>query len=236
MTPEFAELVNPVFDYVLDLLSRVERTGSIKDIREERRCLRELLDEGSQAVKHNVSRVRADDYELAKRALVYWIDEVLTRADRRWTNSTLEFEYYGTINRAYLFYVEGHREALNSTADVIEIWYLALVLGFKGDIRDAFLQQMNAAELPGRTDDPEAARRAFTESLGRKIKRTTSRELPPVQIVHDVAPLVGGKRLSTALPLFLMSAVIFGVATYYFWGDLFPASETQSRQSSTVSE
>ncbi len=218
MTPEFAELVNPVFDQVLDLLSRVEKRGAIRDIAEERRCLRERLDEGTQKVKHNLSRVRLEDYELAKKALIYWIDEVLTKVDRRWKDSTLEFQYYGTVNRAYLFYVEGHREALNSTADVIEIWYLALVLGFRGDILDAYRQHLKLPEMPGRTDDPEKARKAFTQNLGQKIKRTTFRDLPPADIVHDVSPLEGGKRLGIALIVFLISALVFGIVAYNFLG------------------
>ena len=112
--------------------------GQGVDLEAERTEIRTLIDEADKSVSESASRVSQENFQLAKRGLIYWIDEVLTVAAPAWKAIILEWEYYSERERAWRFYVEGERSARHSSPDVTETWYLALALGFKGDIDYAF--------------------------------------------------------------------------------------------------
>ena len=73
MTPEFARAVDPVFLYVINLLERVGSDEAVS-APEERVRIRAELDRAEALLG------QSRDWELAKYALVTWIDEVLIEA------------------------------------------------------------------------------------------------------------------------------------------------------------
>ena len=73
MTPEFAKAVDPVFLYVLNLLERINQ-GEPVSAEDERSEILKGLDRADAQLGHR------DDWQLAKYALVSWIDEVLIEA------------------------------------------------------------------------------------------------------------------------------------------------------------
>ena len=207
MTPEFASLVNPTFHAVLRLLDEIEQNRK-PNLQEERGRLREELNQASMTASSDRCRVKAEEFELAKQALIFWADEVLTVAEPAWRDCTLEFEFYNSRDRAWKFFVDGHSKALDSTADVIETWYLALVLGFEGDIRDAFHQHLGESSLPGGVEDAEEARFAFAKRLQKRIQQSRPQDLVADPLEGDVRELVGGTLLRRSVQLLLVLAAI----------------------------
>ena len=82
----------------------------------------------------------AHDFELAKHALVYWIDEVLinSRWDQatEWRQHILEWDVYHERLRADRFYeIANDAETLAGT-DPLETFFLCVALGFRGRYAD----------------------------------------------------------------------------------------------------
>jgi Type VI secretion system protein DotU len=213
MTPEFSKLVDPIFQAVLGVVARIE-SGEGVDLEAERTELRTLIDEADRSVSASASRVSQENFQLAKRGLIYWIDEVLTVAAPSWKAIILEWEYYSERERAWRFYVEGERSARHSSPDVTETWYLALALGFKGDIDYAFKTALKRA-LPGGKTDPDEARRSWAAELARRIRDSQLPDLTPEPLRGDVAPLKGRKFFYISLALVIgLSATAAGLYWY----------------------
>jgi hypothetical protein len=214
MTPEFARLVDPIFLAVLRMVQRLER-GDRVDIQTQRSEIRTLIDDAEKEAQRPDSRVRPDDYELAKYGLVAWADEILTAAYPQWEEIKLEVEYWGPPGkRAFRFYVEGESKARHATPDVVEVWYLALAMGFKGDIRGAFRNQLNR-DPPGGKADPEEARRAWARELAARIREARFPDLPGEPLHCDVPPLTGGKWLTRAVAALVVSLLVGGALWAY---------------------
>ncbi len=189
MTPEFSSLVDPVFQCVLDLVRRVER-GERYDLQYERSKIRNAIDDADRRASTPRSTVPLHDFQIARKAIVYWADEVLTEAAPDWKDILLEREYYETRSRASKFYVEGELNGMNGSPDVAETFYLALVLGFVGDIRDAFRNHLNR-DLPAGASDPDAAREAWARQLEQRIRQAEAPEITGQPLEGHVAPLTG---------------------------------------------
>jgi type VI protein secretion system component VasF len=206
MTPEFAQPVNKIIYSVLELVDSIERHER-PDLNQEKKILRMDLD----ALTANPAlTARREELELAKRALIYWIDEVLTLADADWKDMTLEFDYFAEKNRAWRFYEYGERQARNSSSDVIEIWYLCLVLGFEGDIGEAFREHLHLP-LPGGQTGSNEARQAWARELSRQIRKTEIPDRTGEPLVGGVEPLTGGVWLQTIAGCLFVASVAFVV-------------------------
>jgi Type VI secretion system protein DotU len=217
MTPEFSKLVDPIFQSVLGLINRIEQKQDDVDLQSEKTEIRMLIDEADKVVGSGSSRIDRENFELAKRGLIYWIDEVLTEADGQWEDIILERGYYGERVRAWKFYVEGELHARHASPDVVETWYLALALGFKGDIVDAFKRDLKR-ELPGGKSDPDEARRYWAKDLARRIRDSRTPELDAEPLQGDVAPLRGHVRLRIAVVCVVVLLIIAGgLLLYWKW-------------------
>ena len=192
MTPEFSLLVNPIIRRTIDLVDRV-RVGSA-DLKEARGDLKSLLDQADRQAAASGSRVREDEWTLSKRVLVFWLDEVLTVANPQWQSITLEWELYASRDRAWRFYYDWETEAKrSSTPNVAELWYLCLVLGFEGDIANAFSEHLNTPIPIGiSTDD---FRRQWAGDLARQIVPLESRALEKIPLQGTIEPLAWDARL-----------------------------------------
>ena len=185
MTPEFAKAVDPVFLHVLNLLERIHR-GDAVSAEEERSRIRNRLDQAEAALGQR------EDWQLAKYALVSWIDEVLIEApweDRLWVKEhTLEWEEFNSQDCAELFYVRAREASALKQRDALEVFYLCVVMGFRGLYRDpdqtAFLAEQN--ELPPDLDT-WAKKTAMAIQLGRGIPPLTESRTP----IQGAPPLNG---------------------------------------------
>ena len=133
MTPEFAEAVDPIFMRVLGLLERIDR-GENPPAENERLHIRGFLDQAEARLGQR------EDWRLAKYALISWIDEVLIDAPWSnrgwWENNSLEFELCTTRERANEFYLKAKEASALTRKDALEVFYVAVVLGFRGVYRN----------------------------------------------------------------------------------------------------
>jgi type VI secretion system protein ImpK len=133
MTPEFAKAIDPVFLGVLGLLDRIGRDEPL-NAEEERVRIRGALDQAEAMLG------QGDDWQVAKYGLVAWIDEVLI--DASWSGrdffreKTFEYEEFTSNERAWMFYTKAQEAEGLRNRDALEVFYLGVMLGFRGIYRD----------------------------------------------------------------------------------------------------
>lgn len=218
MSPDFSRLVDPIFEHVLDVLRKHEEGASV-DVHRERNAIRNMLNNSEREVGVPIPElnrplhVSKQDFQQAKRVLVYWVDEVMTEVNSTWKDNTLEREYYVEKDRAWKFYVCGEQEWRSSSADVVEIYYLAIVLGFVGDIADAFQYHMKR-DLPGRAKDDEAARIFWARELQQSIMNSTPETPAGRPLTGTVAPLKGRGLFTISLIAILVVSILWTLAGF----------------------
>ena len=234
MTPRFAQLVNPYFNQALGLADRLRRREEVA-LERERRGLLEELDTIANEVSNDPT-LDEEHFAVARLALIYWTDEILTMADSRWQDMTLEFTLLKSKDRAWLFYHDGVTKAMSSHPDVLEVFYLALALGFRGDIEEAFRFHLNYDELPGNETDPERARLAWAKELESRLQSRTD--------VEPSATPPGGAMVELPGHRLMPQAIVALTASVLFAGGLFAFSrlvnegpqETESQNTNWDSE
>jgi type VI secretion system protein ImpK len=134
MTPNFAQAIDPILMYVLALLDRISR-GAKPEPGEEKAKIRALIDEAE-------ARLGAmTEWNLAKYALVSWIDEMLIEAlwDGRewWGNNILEVELFNSRQCHEQFFLKAQQASTITGRDAVEVFYVCVILGFRGLYQDA---------------------------------------------------------------------------------------------------
>lgn len=213
MTPEFAKAVDPVFEYVLELLDRLEaRQETVSGEREHQRIMRALdLAEASLGAGN-------EDWMAAKFALTCWIDEMLSApiwdGSEDWKNNLLERELFGTADRALLFYTEAKKAVAERRRDALEVYYVCVILGFRGlyELPAAYAGSLIAEnELPATLND-------WLSQTGTALQL---RRVPPVTPTGNIprgAPEMRGYPLLMASLLALIAAgTLAGLAAAWAW-------------------
>jgi len=139
MTPRHSLAVDPVLLHVLGLLDRLSERKS-PNPHDERARIRALLDQGEAIVGSG------PEWELSKYALVSWIDEMLVETDWEsrdwWSNNVLEMELFRTRLCSERFFLNAKEASTLPRRDALEVYYVCVVLGFRGLYRDATLAGM----------------------------------------------------------------------------------------------
>lgn len=133
MNDAFAELVGPIFQHVIDFQDRLEQ-GDHPALEAEREHILTLLEESTQRAR--TARELSADFELAKYALVYWIDEVLINSTwthaEAWRKQILEWDFYRENVGGDRFFEKAREGEELSNTDALETFYLCVALGFRG--------------------------------------------------------------------------------------------------------
>ena len=162
MTPEFAEAVDRVFLSVLGLLDQIGR-GQEPSPKEEKLRIRGWLD---QAEGH---LGRGEEWELAKYGLVSWIDEMMISTPwngaKWWNENKLETEIYNTNDRAWKFYQQANEASKKQNRDSLEVFYVCVVLGFRGLYGDDPVKAAENAQALGLPPDLETWAREASTSI-----------------------------------------------------------------------
>jgi type VI secretion system protein ImpK len=213
MTPEFAKAVDPVFLSVLDLLDRIDR-DEIRAVEEERLRVRGYLDQAEAMLG------KGTDWQVAKYGLVSWIDEVLV--DAHWANSVwwkencLEWEEFKTLDRSEQFYMKAKEASSLRRKDALEVFYIGVVLGFRGLYRDpdrtAALH--GALELPPDLEN-WAKQTSMAIQLGRGIPSISDASQP----IDGAPPLDGPFALIWASAAGVVLAVLTVVVGILFFAE-----------------
>lgn len=133
MTPKFAQAIDPVMLHVLGLLDRISRDERPSPA-DERLRIRGLIDQAEAFLG------ASEQWQLGKYALAAWTDEMLVDApwDGRdwWSNNVMEMELFSTRECYDRFYVLAKEASTLPTRDALEVFYICVVLGFRGLYRD----------------------------------------------------------------------------------------------------
>jgi type VI secretion system protein ImpK len=208
MTPRFSKIVDPIFEYVLGLFDRIE-SGEDPAPESEWEVMRGKVS----------SLPPGPEGDLAKYAIAAWIDEALIldapwTSREWWANKTLEWEFFRVgQDRAKVFYEKAKLASDLPQKDVLEVFYLCVVLGFLGRYRN-----------PARVD-PTAERDGLPASLDGWLSRTEANirqgsdrpPMPPGKPTLGAPPLPGPDALIWSVFLGLGLSVVFAVVGYLFF-------------------
>ena len=142
------EIANPVFaviDHALDVKAQLDR-GRAPVLSAEQATLKQLLSEESEFQRYSDVTALLD----IRYALVCWLDEMFVLSSAwgaQWNEQKLEVDLFGTNDRAWKFWEKARRALTRSDSDVLEVYYLGVMLGFRGELHDdpAALQAWSAA-------------------------------------------------------------------------------------------
>ena len=199
MTDAFADVVAPVIQGVIDFQDGLLR-GKHPTVEELKRELVDLLNR-SEGKAGRISPELARDFGLAKRALVYWIDEILIPStwshSQEWTNHILEFLFYRESAAAVRFYEKAIEAEKRDSTDPLETFFLCVALGFRGDL----------------ASDEEEIRRWASRIHDRVTEGTKHPEQylpepPGSQQASEPGPLPGGRRLIVVSFLVCVTAIV----------------------------
>lgn len=136
-----AQTVLPVFRHGL-LIKEKQRRGEPCKMSEEQAELKRLLRQVE--ISPQAASPQATDVFLGIRyPLVCWLDEIFIVDDDspwrgEWKNQILEFDQFGRRNRAYEFWEQARLAEASGDANALEVFYLCVMLGFRGDKREDF--------------------------------------------------------------------------------------------------
>lgn len=139
MREETAKLVYPVLRYGLRLKEHL-RLGPL-DMRHEQAELRRLIKAADTASARSGSGEGGDSYLGIGYPLACWLDElfILDPASpwrAAWKEESLEFALARSQDRASKFWEQARQAEVRADGDALEVFYLCMMLGFRGELRD----------------------------------------------------------------------------------------------------
>lgn len=174
MTPKFANAIDPVMLHVLGLLDRISREQHPSPP-DERLRIRALIDQSEAMLG------ASEQWQLGKYALASWIDEMLVDApwDGRdwWSNNVLEMELFSSRECYDRFYILAKEASTLANRDALEVFYICVVLGFRGLYRDPEFSRstIQALGLP-ETVEAWARQAAMSVRLGQGRPQITGKK------------------------------------------------------------
>lgn len=217
MEPEFAVTVDPIFIAALRLESRIEEQENIIVADERATLIRKFEDADRKFGK-------SEEWVLAKYALCAWIDERLIGSAWKdsgwWKDNCLEKKFFGTRDCKEEFFSKGIDAEKLANKNALEVFFIAVVLGFRGFYGDSDLSYARRiSSSQGLPDTLEEWCRRVAKALHLKQGRPS---IPGViQIGGDPRPLKGKQTLMacTMLSVLLVAlaigcyVVLFGIVS-----------------------
>lgn len=192
MQPEFARAVDPIFLETIKISESIERNEPIVAADLRARLTRKLED-----AQHLLGET--EDWKLAKYALCAWIDSLLIHApwDGRawWKDNCFEEKYFSTRNAHEDFFRKASDASTLSSKNALEVFYLAVVMGFRGlyDDSDAGYKSSRIKEyrLPNSIE-------GWCQTTARSLQLRQGRpDIPEqTQVAGTARPLRGKSMLS----------------------------------------
>jgi type VI secretion system protein ImpK len=212
MTPEFAQAVDRVFLSVLGTLEQIGR-GEEPEPKEEKLRIRGWLDQAEAQL------AQGKDWELAKYGLVSWIDEMMISTPwegaRWWNENKIETELYNTNDRAWKFYQQAKEAFTRKNRDPLEVYYVSVVLGFRGLYGDDPVKAAENAMALGLPPDLETWAREASMSIQLGQGR------PPIsdasQPIEGAGPLEGPAMFVWSTFAGLVLTVFLVMFLWLFW-------------------
>lgn len=206
MTPRFSLAVDPIFKYVLNLLDAIHRDEHPAAL-EQRLAIRGQL-EHAEAILG-----KRREWELARYAIVSWIDEMLVdshwHGSEWWSNNVLEVELFNTRLCFEQFYIRAKQASTLAQRDALEVFYLCMMLGFRGLYRDPQIAQsfIEANNLP-----PDLETWASQVALSIHVAQGRPELAPPKRDLLGAPPLT-----RRGFPVWCWVMAVIAVVATVFW-------------------
>jgi type VI secretion system protein ImpK len=214
MLYEFAAVVDPIFAHVLHLLSRIATSQGDQNIDRERDAIRLNFDVAEKTMLAIPNHRK--QWELARYALVAWIDEVLIEAPwsgrQKWQDNLLEFAFYQSRDRAEGFFHKATQAKEAGFLDALEVFYLAVMLGFQGLYGvDDRIERAHKLKIP-------TSLKVWADDTGLLVKpKSTARFDTQHRELGSCSPLVSVRHVIAGLllvvTLLATSAVVYHYAS-----------------------
>ncbi|MDZ4848952.1 MAG: DotU family type IV/VI secretion system protein [Pirellulaceae bacterium] len=129
MQPEFAKAIDPIFVAAIRLESRIESQVPIVTADERATLIRKIEEAESKLGQR-------DEWKLSKYAICACIDsrliEMRWQARDWWKDNCLEKKFFGTRDAHEEFFKRAIEAGALPQKNALEVFYLAVVLGFRG--------------------------------------------------------------------------------------------------------
>jgi type VI secretion system protein ImpK len=212
MKPDFAKAVDPIFLHVLGLLDSIER-GKPVDVASARERINSRFDQAERLLSN-----RHEEWKLAEYALVCWIDEVLINAAWEghdyWVQHKLEWERFKSAVAFDNFYEQAAIAARHTQKDALEVFYVCVVLGFRG-MYSSPEEAKALAEARGWPADLENWARKTTMSI--QVGRWRPRIDTALSPIAGAPPLDGKRNFASALAVGLALALLVAGLAFANW-------------------
>jgi type VI secretion system protein ImpK len=213
MRKEISEIVYPVFAYALRVKEQLAQ-GESPNWQTAQAALKGLLKSDAEArrwgeyagdPRASIGGRSDTSFFGIRYALVCWLDEIFIldspwKGD--WNENSLEVALYGSRDRAFKFWEQAKLAAARPEADALEVFFLCVMLGFRGELR-------------GKPDKLKEWR----ESAEAQIAQNQSREWsspPDRQLPTDVTPLGGAARMKNVVLAWALSLLVLIPAATFF--------------------
>lgn len=146
MREEIAQIVYPVFTHGIRLKERLA-SGEEMEFATAQKELQGLLQSTLQAQRWTGAPADKSAYDSVRApqgdaplgityALACWLDEIFildSTWSKSWEQQSLEWERFHSNERAWKFWKQADMASARSTPDALEVYYLCVMLGFRGD-------------------------------------------------------------------------------------------------------
>lgn len=213
MIPKFAHSIDPIILNVLGVLDRIENSDSPSRDDVQLR-LRALIDEADARLGSG------KEWKLAKYALVCWIDEMLVDAPWEgrewWNNNVMEQTLFNTRNRHQQFFTWAQEAAELTEKNALEVYYVCVILGFRGLYHDPSSAGPIAESLGLPADlNVWAKQTALSIRLGQHLPPLA----PPGPEIQGARPL---RRASSVVWPWLTSLMLVVAAILFYYYEIRP--------------
>jgi type VI secretion system protein ImpK len=197
---DLVSLAGPVFELLLKL-----QAGLVAPSNEIRPSIKRLLDELEQ--RGNSLRYLPNQIQSVKFALAAFADEVVLTAAfplrDEWEKFPLQLEYFGEHLAGVKFFerLEELTKNLETEADVVEVYYVCMLLGLKGKYKVYMEEQLNGLIKT-------------TASQLRSVGRLQENDLSPHWKVNDQPPPPSKAGIPIWITISAVVLVIFGFLIY----------------------
>lgn len=208
MTPKFAKAIDPIFEAALRFESKIESSQDDPTFNtaDERATLIRRID----AAELELGKTK--DWELAKYAICGWIDARLIgspwKESNWWNNNCLELRYFKTQLAHHRFFEKAIEAEGLPEKDALEVFYLAVVLGFRGFYKDP---PAGVREKANELDLPDSMER-WCQKVARSLHLRQGRPEIPGQVIigGEKGPLQGRNLLLqySMISFFLLTVAV----------------------------
>ncbi len=129
MLPKFAAAIDPIFVAAVDIESRIARGENVVTA-----VIRDSLVRKIEEAEGKLGTT--DEWKLSKYAICAWIDsrliEIPWQQSGWWKDNCLEKKFFGTRDAHEEFFTRANEADALPGKNALEVFYLAVVLGFRG--------------------------------------------------------------------------------------------------------